>query len=542
MRFRLQHARHLALPFAFLSLAGSSLAHEHEEQKLLASDGVAGDQFGRSSAVFGSTVAIGAPNAAGTGAVYVFEHDGEEFHEEAKLVPSDGLAGDLFGLSVALFDETILIGAPGHDGAGTDAGAAYVFVHNGVSWVEEQKLLPLVSAPGDSFGHSVALHEETAAVGAPRNNALAGAVTGSAFVFVRSFGVWTEEQELQAPGAATGNQFGTGVAVEDDTLVVGALLASGRVARTGAAFVFDRAFGVWTASDKLIDSSGNKNDFFGIAVSMHDGVIAVGASGDDDAGNGSGSVFGFANGSGGWFELHQYEGKGAGDLLGASVSRAYRATLAGSRFDDDGANNAGSSQIFVGFGTSVEYQIYIASDAVASNFLGTSVAVSDCFIVSGAPGEDALGNNAGAAYIYILREPEATVFNGSNVNPLCMTTTELPVIGSHWMVEVDTSPFPTAASSTVIVYNSLNGLPPMRPFGEILINRASGFIMSSLIVGTGVVEHEFDIPDDPYFVGVQYAAQAVIRSGDPGIPIIGLCNAESVTIGCMAEGGHHEEE
>ena len=456
----------------------------------------------------------------------------------AKLTPDDGAAGDRFGETVYIFEETVIVGAPGHDSAGADAGAAYVFVNSGGVWSQEQKLLPTTSLPGDEFGRSVALSDETAVVGSPRNGVGAASATGSAYIFVRSGTVWTEEAELAATGGVLGNQFGVSVAVESDTVVVGALLETGAVARTGAGFVFDRVATVWSETIKLADANGNKNDYFGISVSIHLSVICVGASGDDDNGNGSGSVFDYFNGPEGWNEVDQYSGAGASDLFGASVSRSYRSTLVGVRLDDDGVTNAGSAQIFVDFGTFTAFEVYVASDAATQDRLGASVSASGCYLASGAPGNDELALNAGAAYVYIIQHPDATLVNGTGVNPVCMTTVEAPVVGEHWRVEIDTTAFPTAGYTQILAYNKLNPLPFIRPIGEILVSRSSGLVWSSLIPGAGVIEHEFIIPNDPYLVGITFAGQGVVRSGTGALPILGLCNAELVTVGCTSESHH----
>jgi DNA-directed RNA polymerase subunit RPC12/RpoP len=119
------------------------------------------------------------------GAVYPLQIDPLIGTQQAKLLASDGGAGDQFGSSVALAGDTALVGAF----FGNDPGSAYVFVHSGTGWTQQAKLTPDDGAELDHFGFSVALAGDTAFVGAPRNNNNVGAV----YVFVRSGTSWTKQ-------------------------------------------------------------------------------------------------------------------------------------------------------------------------------------------------------------------------------------------------------------------------------------------------------------------------------------------------------------
>ena len=110
-----------------------------EEQKLVASDGAEADKFGSSVSLGADRILVGAYGAdASRGAAYVFVKSGNSWTEEQKLVASDGAAGENFGYSVSLAGDRALIGA---HGSGAARGAAYVFVKSGDSWTEEQKLV-----------------------------------------------------------------------------------------------------------------------------------------------------------------------------------------------------------------------------------------------------------------------------------------------------------------------------------------------------------------------------------------------------------------
>ena len=148
------------------------------------------EQFGFAVALSGDTALVGAEHeaTAGTesgGAAYVFTRSGGSWTQQAELVASDGAADyDYFGYSVAVFGDTALVGAPSDAIAG-EAGAAYVFTRTGTTWTARQKLTAVDGVAGDKFGVAVALSgEETALVGA-RLHVVAGKATGAAYVFVR---------------------------------------------------------------------------------------------------------------------------------------------------------------------------------------------------------------------------------------------------------------------------------------------------------------------------------------------------------------------
>ena len=256
------------------------------EQKLTASDGVTFDNFGWSVAVSGSTVVVGArADSIGStsfgfqGAAYVFNRQGGRWVEEQKLTASDGTEGDQFGWSVAVSGSTIVVGAQFDDiGGNLQQGSAYAFNRQGGSWVETQKLTASDGAASDQFGLSVAVSGSTIVVGAvdfiggnyrsrlglcfqspwrelgrdaeaDRERRNGGGqlrlvsrdqrldhrrgrtkrhidgklMQGSAYVFNRHGGSWVETQKLTASDGAAIDQFGWSVAVSGSTVVVGAV-------------------------------------------------------------------------------------------------------------------------------------------------------------------------------------------------------------------------------------------------------------------------------------------------------------------------------
>ena len=178
-------------------------------------------------AISGNTVVVGTPRDDGTageeqGAAYVFVRSGLAWSQQQKLEASDAAGLDRFGYSVAISGDTVVVGTRADDGtAGIDQGSAYVFVRSGVVWSQQQKLEALDAVAEDLFGYSVAISGETIVVGALNDDGAAGEGQGSAYVFVRSGGVWSQLQKLEASDAAGLDQFGYSVAISGNTVVVG---------------------------------------------------------------------------------------------------------------------------------------------------------------------------------------------------------------------------------------------------------------------------------------------------------------------------------
>jgi uncharacterized repeat protein (TIGR01451 family) len=377
------------------------------QQKLMASDGAAGDEFGFSVAVSGDTVVVGAYLDDGTGAdqgsAYVFVRAGRDWSEQRKLTASDSAPGDWFGRSVAISGETVLVGAP-RDTVGSNPaqGSAYAFVRAGTSWSQQQKLTATSGAINDSFGASVALSGDTALVGAPYKLSYMGV----AYVFVRSGAVWSQQQTLTASDPAD-DQFGLAVAVGGDTAVVGAVYDDvGANANQGSAYVFVRSSGVWSQQQKLTAGDGGANDQFGLSVAISGDTAVVGALGDDVGANANqGSAYVFVRSSGVWSQQQKLIAAdgAAGDQFGNSVGVSGDNAVVGAPRDDLGANaDQGSAFAFARAGAVWNQQQLTATDGAAQDSFGSAVAASGDTLVVGAVGDD-VGAYAdqGSAYVFV---------------------------------------------------------------------------------------------------------------------------------------------
>ena len=258
-----------------------------EVKRLTASDAANGAGFGVSVAISGDTALVGAWNPGGmlSGAAYVFQRDQggtDNWGEVKKLTASDASFGVLFGHSLAISDDTAVIGS--FDNAGT--GAAYVYGRDegGTDNWGEVKKLTASDADAEDIFVFVGVSGDTIIVGAPREDTPA-ADAGAAYVFGRDIGGpdnWGEVTKLTASDAQAGIFFGTSVAVNGETAVVGAEDLDGL--NEGAAYVFERNAGGqdnWGEVAKLTASDGGPGDRFGGAVGVSGVTVVVGASSKD---------------------------------------------------------------------------------------------------------------------------------------------------------------------------------------------------------------------------------------------------------------------
>jgi hypothetical protein len=156
--------------------------------------------------------------------------------EVAKLIASDGASNDLFGTSVAVDGDTALIGASDDDN-GDHSGSAYVFTRSAGVWTEQAKLTASDGATYDNFGYAISVDGDTALIGAFGDDDN-GENSGSAYIFTRNAGVWTEQAKLTASDGANGDYFGDSVAMDGDTALIGALFDYDIGPDSGSAYVF----------------------------------------------------------------------------------------------------------------------------------------------------------------------------------------------------------------------------------------------------------------------------------------------------------------
>ena len=352
----------------------------------------------------------------------------------------DGVGGDKFGYAVSVDGDTAVIGAYQDNGNGADSGAAYVFTRNDGVWDDGVKLTASGGAAYDNFGISVAVDGDTVVVGAPGNDG-AGADSGSVYVFVKPTGAWatsTETAKLTASDGAALDYFGYSVAVDGDTVLVGAYQDDDEEndsEDSGSAYIFTKpnSSGSWADGNetaKLTASDGADDDWFGVSVALDGKTAVIGASGDDDKGIDSGSVYVFVKPSGAWADGNETDKLTASDgeaqdnfgysvavdvdtveVSGAEVEvatvvvGAYQHDPIDPHSDPDSPLyllDAGAAYVFTRDSGGVwdGGEKLTADDGDALDYFGYSVAVDVDTVVVGAYGDDDNGSASGSAYVF----------------------------------------------------------------------------------------------------------------------------------------------
>jgi uncharacterized repeat protein (TIGR01451 family) len=374
-----------------------------EQQKLTASDGTTSDEFGSAVSVSFDTAVVGAPtDNTYVGAAYVYVRSGTTWSEQQKLV-SGGTGVEIFGIAVSVFGDEALVGA---DAGGAGLGAAHLFVRGGSTWFLQAYLLPPYVTADDRFGRTVSISGDTVLVGAPLDDRPGGANLGSAYAFARSGGFWAEQQFLHPSDGATDDNFGAAVAVDGDTAVVGSPLHDSPAgADAGAVYVFVRAGTAWTEQQKLAASDAAAANSFGSSVSISGDTIVVGAPRADTGGGvDAGAAYVFLRSGITWTEQQKLVASDgtAGDLFGSFVSIDGDTAVIGAPGDDPVANNEGSAYAFVRSGSTwTQQQKLIAPDASAQDLFGAAVSIAGNTTVIGAPAADGVSASAGAAYVFL---------------------------------------------------------------------------------------------------------------------------------------------
>lgn len=211
---------------------GSNYVYERPAE-LQGTDTASGDGFGFSVSIAGALAIVGAPSHGGTGVAYVFAETGNRWSQVAELEGGDTAAGDNFGASVSVSGTTVIVGAPGHGGA----GSAYVFTESGGAWTPAGELAGADTMSGDHFGASVSISGTLAVVGAPGH-----AGTGEAYVFGETGGAWSQAAEIAGSDTASSDSFGAAVGISGSVAVIGAPGHTGK----GVAYLFSQSGGAWT--------------------------------------------------------------------------------------------------------------------------------------------------------------------------------------------------------------------------------------------------------------------------------------------------------
>lgn len=326
------------------------------------------------------------------------------------VAPSDGQAGDQFGQSVSISGNYAIAGANHCQiGSNVNQGSAYMYLYNGISWVEQQKLIAGDGAAGDRFGSSVSISGNYAIVGSPQDDEGSNSDQGSAYIFFFNGTTWIEQQKLTASDGATFDIFGRSVSISGNRAIVGAFLDDiGSNSAQGSAYVYVFDGTTWVLQQKLTASDGAVGDQFGENVSLSGNYAIVGAPKDDIGANGSqGSVYIYYSAGISWVQQAKLTASdgGGSDLFGQSVSIAGNYAIIGAPLAPISVNQAqGAAYIFFFNGLNwVEASKLIANDGQMNENFGFSVSISGTYAIVGSA-YDVIGSNPGQGSAYVFKK------------------------------------------------------------------------------------------------------------------------------------------
>lgn len=320
-------------------------------------------------------------------------------NEDQKFVAPDASMFARFGIANAVGGNHLLIGAGLEGSNGSSAGAAYLFDRTTNQF--RFKLLPAVIDVGDRFGNTVAIDGDTVLIGAwgenGDDNGSFQTDSGQAYIFSATTG--QQLFTLRASDSLSHARFGRSVSLSGNLAAIGSNGLNQQLVETGAAYVFDAAAGLELT--KLLATDGTLDDRLGEAVAIHGELVVAGAVGVDDNGEDSGAAYVFHALTGVQLaKLMPADGE-AGDRFGYSVAIAGDRIAVSTVADDDNGPNSGSVYIFDA-GTGQELLKLVPSDGATFDEFGHSVAISGSRVVVGSHRDDDLANSSGSVYVFDL--------------------------------------------------------------------------------------------------------------------------------------------
>jgi len=400
-------------------IAGDSLANQ---KIILADDGKAEDYFGYSAAIDGTTLLVGAHKAdidgvldAGAAYVYVLGH--KDWVQQAKLVADPLYAKDGLGGNVALKNDVAMLGVMRRDDKGKDSGAVVSFERKSNNWMQNQIITAPDAKPGDAFGQAIALTQNYLIIGAPRNDAL-GVDSGAVYIYKRESRKWLYQTKLTARDGAAGDLFGISVAVDGNTLLVGADLHDEKAENAGAVYVYVLDNNQWKQEAKLMASDAGHTDIFGVRVSLSGNTALISARRDDidELGVDAGSAYIFVRNGNTWkqeIKLISPDGK-ADDRFGRGVALNGDTAIVSAMNHDANGSDTGALYVYKKGIDGWRYTSKIvAQNGMPDDKFGWNVALSNGIAVIATPHHDANGKESGAVYVQDLKNNRSSAIQNN---------------------------------------------------------------------------------------------------------------------------------
>lgn len=350
-------------------------------------DSLTDSEFSTGVVLDGNTAFISSPGADVGGAVYRYSRQGADWVLVDFPVPTDIQAGDMYGYSLALYQDYLIVGAPGSGGA----GAIYVFKNSQSQWLEITKISLPDGVTGDQFGFCIGMVDTHLFVGAPGYQG-----TGAVFIYNLYTDIWQNVYTLT--GSELSQNFGTALSVISNTLLIGASNTN----NIGSAYLYKLTLG-WTLSHTFVPVSTDTGQQFGRSVSISGNKIAIGGN--------SGFVSTYINTSTGW--------QATDILTNYGVDFGYSVSLCN---DMLAIGQPGIGIVFLYKWEEQQWsqRIYVDDpDPSPGRTYGISVFLLNSTLIVGSAG----GSASGHAYIYVPVSPPAPTSIPVPVpNPIILST------------------------------------------------------------------------------------------------------------------------
>jgi hypothetical protein len=390
---------------ALLAASARAASGQCQLQKLVPADAIFAQQTGESVAIDGDVAVLGAPfdDDLGhwSGSAYVYEQHGDEWVLSAKLHASDADIDDRFGFAVDVDQGVVVVGTRYNQDQGYGTGSAYVFERVRGVWTETAKLLASDAQLDQFFGQSVAVAGNVIVVGAYLDDEL-GFAAGAAYVFERSGATWVETQRLTASDGALDDRFGWDVAATPSLLLISAHGSDVAGPLSGAAYVFERVGSAWVERDKLVPLDPQEGARFAYSLDLSGEWALIGAPFSDVAGQPTGAAYVWRHTGGKWKQFQKLSASDGlpDDLFGEQVAIDGNLALVSAWSVDAPATNAGAAYVFRNAGLSWNHHARIApSDVAGLDSFSKSVGLSGDTLLLGSPGDDDLQDRVGAGYM-----------------------------------------------------------------------------------------------------------------------------------------------
>lgn len=364
-------------------------------KKLTASDGSSGDFFGVNGDVDGNIVVIGSVSA---NAAYVYEYNGSDWIETdiLKGVVSGSYTG--FGHSVAIENNTIVIGAKYEKLSGEERGAIYIFEKNGGSWTSQR-----IPSP-DQYGIGWQVDIDNGVIIASHNDDYEGyyMTETNVHVFEKSGNTWARTTTIPHPADTSSKSIGFGhdIAISGNKIVVGGPVTPSGAKTAGFAYVYEYDGANATLIKTLTPSNGQASDAFGHSVDIDGDNVIVGTYAQYDNRNNA-YIYNYNGGS--WDEtILTHSGSNSNANVGTDVSIENNLAAVSGNFLNNGSGvSTGGAYVYKFEDNNwVEKGTLFSNDGAKYDQGGSFIDIENSYITYGAKYDDDKGNSSGSAYIF----------------------------------------------------------------------------------------------------------------------------------------------